>query len=157
PKSMWILVSRPKSNGWRILAWPQIRPQNAVSTAAGKFRCTESTRLKNPRKCVRRGAYRARIADRHSLQSLPRIALAAALLKKCHGLDAGDLEALAAAHVLADHHVVTAQHVGLRFRELGPIAIVGTRRQRLFLGAHQPLNLVLRSLMAVRTVQRCRL
>jgi hypothetical protein len=75
--------------------------------------------------------------------------------KKCDALNAGDLEALAAADVLAHHHVVTAQHVGLCLGKLRSIAFVDPRRQTLFLRAHQPLNLILRCLMAVRTIQ-CR-
>src|SRR5215813_5152079 len=51
----------------------------------------------------------------------------AVLLQKRHALHASYLKPLAAAHVLTDHHVVAPQHIRLRFGELCPVAIVGTR------------------------------
>src|SRR5579859_3921449 len=79
------------------------------------------------------------------------------LLQKRDALHAGNLKAFAATHVLAHHHVVAPQHVRLRFGELGTVPLVGPRRQRLLLGAHQPLDLILGRLMAVRTTQVGRL
>src|SRR5580658_155883 len=73
------------------------------------------------------------------------------ILQKRDALHAGNLKSLSAAHVLAHHHVVPPQHIRLRFRKLRPIAIVGPGGQILLLHAHQPLDLVLRRLMAVRT------
>ena len=74
-----------------------------------------------------------------------------ALLQKRYALHACNLKALAAAQVLAHQHIVSPQHVRLRFCELRPVAIVRSRRQVLFLHAHQPLDLILRRLMAMRT------
>src|SRR5450755_3254856 len=70
------------------------------------------------------------------------------VLQKSYALHAGDLKALAATNVLADHHVVAAQHVGLRFGELCAVAIIGARRQTLFLRSHQPLDFVFGRLLA---------
>src|SRR5208282_6048199 len=74
-----------------------------------------------------------------------------AILEKRDALHARNLKALAAAHVLAHQHVVAPQHVGLRLGELGAVALVRPRRQTLLLHPHQPLDLILRRLMAVRT------
>src|SRR5208282_2434497 len=79
------------------------------------------------------------------------------ILQKRDALHARNLEALAAAHVLAHHHVVPTQHVRLRFGEFRAVAIVRAWREALLLHAHQPLDLILRRLMAMRTTQICRL
>ena len=50
------------------------------------------------------------------------------LIQKRHALYAGDLEAFAAADVLAHHHVIAAQHVGLRLGKLCAIPFVRPRR-----------------------------
>jgi hypothetical protein len=80
-----------------------------------------------------------------------------ALLQKRDALDARNLKSLSAAHVLAHHHVVSPQHVRLRLGELRAVAIVRPRGQTFLLHAHQPLDLILRRLMAMRTTQICRL
>jgi hypothetical protein len=69
------------------------------------------------------------------------------------GLDAGDLEAFAAAHVFAGHLVVFAQHVGAGFGEAGAVALVGASGKLALLGAHHPGDFILAGLMAVRTVE----
>src|SRR5438105_441672 len=69
------------------------------------------------------------------------------------GLHAGDFEALAAADVLADHHVVAAKHVGAGFGELGAIALIGTRRKLALLSAHQPGEIVVVAVAAVRAAE----
>src|ERR1700687_2043156 len=74
-----------------------------------------------------------------------------ALLQKRDALPAHNLKSLAAAQVLAHHHVVSPQHVRLRLGELRAVTIVGPRRQTLLLHAHQPMDLILRPLMAMRT------
>ena len=79
------------------------------------------------------------------------------LFQKRDGLHSGDLEAFSAAHVLTHQKIVFAQHVGFCFGKPGTIAIVGARRQLLFLGAHQPADLIFAGLLAVRTIQTMRL
>src|SRR5580704_7377990 len=73
-----------------------------------------------------------------------------------HRLHAGNLEAFAAAHVLAHHHVVSAQHVRTGFSEAGAITLVGPSWQLPLLGANQPSDFVLRRLVAVGAVEGCR-
>src|ERR1700739_3714813 len=65
-----------------------------------------------------------------------------------------DVKPLAAAHVLAGHHVVLADHVGPELREPRPVPLIGTSPKLPFLGADNPSHFVLRRLVAVRTVQR---
>jgi hypothetical protein len=67
---------------------------------------------------------------------------------------AGNVEALAAAHILAGHHVVFANHVGSKFGEAGAVALVGTAAKLVFLGAHHPGHFIFRRLVTVGTVQR---
>src|SRR5271155_3891947 len=74
-----------------------------------------------------------------------------AILQKRDALHACNLESLAATHILAHHHVVSAHHIRLRLGEFRAIAIVRPGRQTLLLHAHQPLNLVLGRLMAMGT------
>jgi hypothetical protein len=81
----------------------------------------------------------------------------ASFVQKRDRLDARDLEALAAANILAGHHVVTADHIRLGFGELGAIALVGAAGKLLLLGTHQPGELIFTRLAAVRTGQRMRL
>jgi len=76
------------------------------------------------------------------------------LLGKDHGLHAGDFEAFTAAHVLAGHHVIFAQHVGARLGKAGSVAFVGASGELALLSADHPVDLVLAGLMAVGTVQR---
>src|SRR5579863_6975517 len=77
-----------------------------------------------------------------------------ALLGKHDRLYAGNLEALAAAHILAGHHVIAAEHVGFGFSEAGAIALVGAAGKLFLLGAHQPVDFVFSGLLAMRTIQR---
>src|SRR6185369_3670155 len=79
------------------------------------------------------------------------------LFEKRHGLDAGDLKPLAATHVLAHKHVVFADHIGTRLGELGLVALVGAAGELLPLGSHEPRNLVVASLAAMRAGQVVRL
>jgi len=65
-------------------------------------------------------------------------------------LDARDVEALAAADVLAGENVVGANHVALRFRETGTVALVGVSAELGFFAANEPANLILPGLAAVR-------
>ena len=60
-----------------------------------------------------------------------------ALIKERNGLDPGHLKALAAADVFAHDHVVAADHIGLRFGELGAVPLVGAVGELFLLGAHQ--------------------
>jgi hypothetical protein len=77
------------------------------------------------------------------------------LFGEYYGLDTRDIEALTAAHILAHHQVIFAQHVGTGFGETSPVALIGARWQLALLGAHDPGNFILRGLMAMRTVERC--
>jgi hypothetical protein len=76
------------------------------------------------------------------------------LLGEDYRLHAGDFEALAAAHVLAGHQIIFTQHVGACFSETGTITLIGAARKLSFLGANDPSDLILGSLMTMRTVQR---
>ena len=75
------------------------------------------------------------------------------LLGKDHGLHAGDFEAFTAAHVLAGHHVISAEHVGTGFGEAGAVALVGASGKLTLFGADHPRDLVLPGLLAVGTVK----
>src|SRR5208282_1237267 len=77
------------------------------------------------------------------------------LLGEHDRLHARNLKALAAAHVLARHQIVFAQHVGSRLGKSGAVALVGSARKLALLGSHHPGDFVLRRLVAVRAVQ-CR-
>jgi hypothetical protein len=76
------------------------------------------------------------------------------LFRKHYRLHARNFEAFAAAHVLAGHHVVAAEHIGAGFGEAGAIALVGSAEQLLFLGTYQPIDFVLGGLLAMGTIQR---
>jgi|SRR5271155_3037605 len=78
------------------------------------------------------------------------------LLGDDNGL-AGDVEALAAAHVFAGHYVVFADHVVAGLGESGAVAFVGAAGELALLGADQPGHFVLRGLVAVGTIQVRRL
>ena len=71
-------------------------------------------------------------------------------------LHSGDFKSLAATQVFAGHEIIFADHIGARFGEPGSIPLVGAGRKISFFGAHQPGDFVVRSLMAVRTVERRR-
>ena len=75
------------------------------------------------------------------------------LLKERHALHARDLKPLPAADILANHHVVAPQHIGLCLGEFRAVTIICPWRQTLLLGSHQPLNFIFRRLMTVRTAQ----
>jgi hypothetical protein len=68
-------------------------------------------------------------------------------------LQAGNLEAFAAADVFAGHHVVFAQHVGAGFGEAGAVALVGAAAELALFGANDPGDFILGGLLAVGTVQ----
>jgi hypothetical protein len=76
------------------------------------------------------------------------------LLGKHDRLHAGNLEALAASHILAGHHVIAAEHVGFGFSEAGAVAFVGAAGKLVLLGTHQPVDFVFSGLLAMRTIQR---
>src|SRR5271154_1487762 len=59
------------------------------------------------------------------------------------GLDAGYVEALAAADVLAPDQVITADHVTLGLGEAGAVAPVGSPGGLSLLAPHQPADLAL--------------
>ncbi len=65
------------------------------------------------------------------------------------GLDAGDVEALAAADIFAGHQVVGSDHVRLRFGEAGAIALIRVARQRCLLAPDQPSKLIVVGFAAV--------
>jgi len=71
-------------------------------------------------------------------------------LEEGDGLDAGDVEALAAADVLAAEDVVGADHVALGLGEAGTVALVCIAGELGFLAADEPADLVLAGLPAVR-------
>jgi hypothetical protein len=73
-------------------------------------------------------------------------------IKEHYALDAGHFKTLTAAHVLAAHEIVFANHIALSFRELGSITVIGSRWQRFLLSTYRPRDLVLRRLVAVRTI-----
>src|SRR3984885_12187351 len=70
---------------------------------------------------------------------------------------AGDVEAFAAAHVLARHHVIFADHVVAGLGEAGAVALVGAAGELTLLGADEPRHFIFRSLVAVGTIQVRRL
>src|SRR6185369_105952 len=71
-----------------------------------------------------------------------------------YGLDSGDVEALAATHVLAGEHVVAPNHVGAGLGELGAIAFVGAAGELAFFHAHDPADVVFVLLSAMWAGQR---
>ena len=78
-------------------------------------------------------------------------------LKKDHRLHARDLEALAAARILALHEIVAPQHVGTRLGKARAVALIRLPAQRLLFGAHQPADLVGLRLMAKQSIKIGRL
>jgi hypothetical protein len=70
-----------------------------------------------------------------------------------HGRLAGDLKPLSAAHVLAGHHVVFADHVRTRFSETSAVAVVGASGKLALLRTHHPCDFILGRLMAVRAIE----
>ncbi|WP_245632137.1 hypothetical protein [Edaphobacter aggregans] len=77
-------------------------------------------------------------------------------LEKGDGLDAGYLEAFAAADVFAADEVVATHHVALGFGEACAVAVVGSSGQLIFFPADDPAELVLGLLAAVRAGHRVR-
>src|SRR5690242_1430221 len=80
-----------------------------------------------------------------------------ALFHEHYGLDAGNIEALAAAGVLAGGYVVAAQHVGTQLGVAGAVTLVGSAGYLCLLGTHEPAQFVLPRLPAMRAVQSGRL
>src|SRR5579871_4119005 len=78
-------------------------------------------------------------------------------IEECDALHAGDLEGLTAVRVLAGDLIVFAYHITARLGIHGATALVGIRRQRAFLSAHQPGDLVISGLAAVGAGQLVRL
>jgi hypothetical protein len=70
-------------------------------------------------------------------------------LQEGHGLNSRDVEALAAADVLAAHHVVGARHIRLELRKTGAIPLIRVAREAILLPPHQPAYLVLVRFAAV--------
>jgi hypothetical protein len=78
------------------------------------------------------------------------------LFEKGDRLYAGDFKTFAAAHVLAGDHVIFADHIGARLRELRAIALIGAGRELPLLSTYQPGELIFSRLSAMRTKQSVR-
>jgi len=74
-------------------------------------------------------------------------------LHEGYGLNSGDFKALAAADILAGHHVILANHIGLCFGELGAVTFVSMPGQLILFAPDEPAELVLISFAAVWTGQ----
>jgi hypothetical protein len=70
-------------------------------------------------------------------------------LDESHGLDAGYVEALAAADILATNQVIAADHVALGLGEAGTVTLVGSAGELSLFAPHQPADFVLAWLPAV--------
>ncbi|MGB2837123.1 MAG: hypothetical protein WBC30_15965, partial [Candidatus Sulfotelmatobacter sp.] len=79
------------------------------------------------------------------------------LVSEDHRLHAGNFKPFPAAHVLAGHQIVFAQHVGAGLGEASAVALISASGKLAFLGAHHPSDFVFCWLMAMRTVQGCHL
>jgi len=86
----------------------------------------------------------------HVRRAQDEVILLASRLDEGDRLDARDVEALATADVLACENVVGANHVALRFRETGTVALVGVSAELGFFAANEPADLILPGLAAVR-------
>ncbi len=81
---------------------------------------------------------------------------------RCSGLQKGDrlhtgnIETLAATHILAGRKVIGAHHIGLRLGEPGTVALIGAAAQLGLFPADEPPKLVLVRLAAVRARQQVR-
>src|ERR1700733_4200184 len=75
-------------------------------------------------------------------------------LNKSGGLDARNLELLAAPHVLAHHLVVQQHHITGSLLEFGAVALVGVARQPFYFAPQQPAQIVRLRAPAKRAVQR---
>jgi hypothetical protein len=73
------------------------------------------------------------------------------VLNKRHRLNAYYVKSLPAADILASHWVIAPHHVALRLGKTCPIAIIGSTRQLRLFSPHNPFNLILPLLPAVRT------
>jgi hypothetical protein len=71
-------------------------------------------------------------------------------LDKGDGLNAGNLKSLTAADILASDHVVPANHVALGLGEAGAVSVIGSAGQLILFSPHDPPELVLALLSAVR-------
>src|SRR5260370_28676988 len=127
--------------------------EKAIAEKWGRINCEKQSQKLLARFSTSDGSTRE--GGAHS--GLQRRRTATPLLQERDALHACNFKSFAAAHVLAHHHVIPAQHVRLGLGELGAVAIVRSRRQALLLHAHQPLDLILRRLMTMRTTQICRL
>jgi hypothetical protein len=74
------------------------------------------------------------------------------LIGEHNRLDARDLESLPAAHILAGHQVVLAQHVGAGLGETSPVSLVGASGELPLFSSYHPSDFVFAGLMAVGTI-----
>src|SRR5438270_13581707 len=72
-------------------------------------------------------------------------------LNKRHRLNPHNIKALSAPHILAPHRVVPPNHIALCLGKTSPVAVIGPSRQLRLLPPHNPINLILALLSAVRT------
>src|SRR5690349_16289945 len=80
----------------------------------------------------------------------------ATALKERDGLKTYYLEPLATPDILAPDQVISAHHIALRLRKPSPVAFIGAPRNLALFPAHNPADLVIAGLAAVRTSQRVR-
>ncbi len=73
------------------------------------------------------------------------------ILQKCHRLNSGYVEALAAPDIFAADQVVAADHVALRLGKSRPVAFIGTAAELRLFASDQPGKFVLALLPAVGT------
>jgi hypothetical protein len=78
------------------------------------------------------------------------------ILDKRYRLNSHDIEAFSAPDILAAHRIIASDHVALRFGKTSPVAVVGSARQLRFFPPHDPLDLILSLLPAVRTSHHMR-
>jgi hypothetical protein len=72
-------------------------------------------------------------------------------IQKSDGLERRDLKGFAATYVHAGELVVAADHVGLRFGELGAVALVGISRELRTFAANDPCDFIFARLAAFGT------
>jgi hypothetical protein len=72
-------------------------------------------------------------------------------LQECEGLERSDFKSLAAADVATGDEVVFSHHVGLSLGETGAVSLVGVSGQLGPFAPHDPVDLVVAGLAAVRT------
>jgi hypothetical protein len=81
------------------------------------------------------------------------VSLDQTLFREHNRLQTRYFKALTAAHVLASHHVVFADHVGAGLGETSAVAFVRTASQLSFFCAHQPRHFIFGRLMAMGTIE----